>query len=227
MKKIETNILRLMHLHILMTLGILLVFGSLASSQNGGLKNQISLFDGVSLDGWEVVNPDYRSMWYVKDSAIHCGDGKYKIPGNTYLYTAEEYENFEFRCLFKITGDPTTGMINSGIQYRSFVENGRMIGYQADIGDGYWGDIYDEHRRGKLVGGDLSVLSRVLNKDGWNSYIIRCQGELHEIYINGVKTAEYLEEDSSIPSKGVISVQNHSGGNSHVEFRDIVIEVLP
>lgn len=227
MKTNGTNVLRLMWHPALLTLAIMMVFAFHARGQNGGLKNQKSLFDGVSLDGWEVVNPVFRGMWYVKDSTIHCGNGKYKIPGNTYLYTTEEYENFELRLLFRITGDATTGMINSGIQYRSFIEDGRMIGYQADIGDGYWGDIYDEHRRGKLVGGDLSVLSRILNKNGWNSYIIRCQGDLHEIYINGVKTAEYIEKDPSVPSKGVISVQNHSGGNSHVEFRDIVIEVFP
>ncbi|WP_218587926.1 hypothetical protein [Arenibacter palladensis] len=42
-------------------------------------------------------------------------------------------------------------MINSGIQYRSIIKDNKIIGYQADIGKGYWGDIYDEHRRGKLV----------------------------------------------------------------------------
>ena len=206
---------------------LLMVGGNSAIAQTAKFPADVVLFDGVSLDGWDVVNPAFRSLWYVKDSILHGGDGMQKIPANTYLYTTSEYEDFEFRCLFRLTGDPATGMINSGIQYRSQIENGNMIGYQADIGDGYWGDIYDEHRREKLVGGDMNVLSRVLNRGGWNSYIVRCQGDLHEIYINGVKTAEYIEQDSSIPSKGVIGIQNHSGGNSHVEFRDISITELP
>lgn len=204
----------------------MMLFGIDARGQNLVSKSEKVLFDGVSLDGWDVVNPDYRDLWYVKDSTIFGGDGHQNIPGNTYLHTKEEYENFEFRCLFRITGDPSTGMINSGIQYRSQIKDGLMIGYQADIGDGYWGDIYDEHRRGKLVGGDMSVLHRVLNNEGWNSYIVRCLGDLHETYINGVKVAEYVEKDPSIPKKGIIGMQNHSGGNSQVEFRDITITIL-
>lgn len=166
------------------------------------------------------------SLWYVKDSVIMCGDGINKIPENTYLHTEKEYEDFEFRCLFRLSGDPATGLINSGIQYRSVLKNNTIIGYQADIGNGYWGDIYDEHRRGKLVGGDLGILSRILKEDGWNSYIIRVKGNRHELYINGVKTCDYIEKDKSIPGKGVIAVQIHSGGVAQVEFRDLTITPL-
>ncbi len=110
-----------------------------------------SLFDGITLKGWKTVDPTHEKLWYVADSTIISGDGVQKIPDNRYLYTRKEYGDFEFRCLFRLTGDPSTGMINSGIQYRSLIEGGKMVGYQADIGNGYWGDIYDEHRRGKLA----------------------------------------------------------------------------
>jgi hypothetical protein len=186
----------------------------------------VSLFDGATLNGWKTVNPAHQQLWSVADSVIKSGDGIHKIPANTYLHTLKEYEDFEFRCLFKLTGDPKTGLINSGIQYRSILEKGTIVGYQADIGDGYWGDIYDEHRRAKLVGGDLSTLRHVLNKEGWNSYIIRCRGNFHELYINGVKTCEYTEKDASIPRRGVIAVQIHSGGIAEVEFRDLTITEL-
>ena len=186
----------------------------------------ISLFDGKTLKGWKTLNPADQKLWYVEDSVITGGDGIAKIPENTYLYTEKEYGDFEFRCLFRLSGDPKTGMINSGIQYRSKIQNGNMVGYQADIGNGYWGDIYDEHRRGKLVGGDLSTLRHLLEEDGWNSYIIRCKGNRHELYINGVKTCDYVEKDSKIPAKGVIAVQVHSGGAAKVEFRDLTITEL-
>ena len=173
------------------------------------------------------MDPTHEKLWFVSDSVIRSGDGIHKIPANTYLYTTREYADFEFRCLFRLSGDPKTGLINSGIQYRSVIEGGKMVGYQADIGNGYWGDIYDEHRRGKLVGGDLSTLKHLLKEDGWNSYIIRCKGNLHELYINGVKTCEYIEKDSKIPQKGVIAVQIHSGGVAQVEFRDLTISEIP
>ena len=185
-----------------------------------------SLFDGKTLTGWKTVDPAHATLWSVKDSVIRSGDGVKKIPENTYLYTLKEYGDFEFRCLFRLSGDPATGMINSGIQYRSVLEGGKIVGYQADIGNGYWGDIYDEHRRGKLVGGDLRTLKRLLREDGWNSYIIRCKGNRHELYINGVKTCDYIEKDTKIPRKGVIAVQIHSGGVAQVEFRDLMISEL-
>lgn len=182
-----------------------------------------SLFDGKTLSGWKTVNPDHGRLWTVADSVIKGGDGRNKIADNSYLYTTKTYENFEFRCLFRLSGNPATGLINSGIQYRSLVEDGKMIGYQADIGDGFWGDIYDEHRREKLVSGDLRTLRRVLKEAGWNTYIIRCKDNHHELYINGVKTSDYTEKDPRIPRKGVIAVQVHSGGAAQVEFRDLTI----
>ncbi|QDK81758.1 DUF1080 domain-containing protein [Spirosoma sp. KCTC 42546] len=186
----------------------------------------VSLFDGKTLTGWKTVDPAQAALWSVADSMIKSGDGVKKIPENTYLHTLKEYGDFEFRCLFRLHGDPATGMINSGIQYRSILEGTKIIGYQADIGNGYWGDLYDEHRREKLVSGDLSILKRILKEDGWNSYIIRCKGNRHELYINGVKTCDYIEKDSKIPQKGVIAVQIHSGGVAQVEFRDLTISEL-
>ena len=186
----------------------------------------ISLFDGATLNGWKAVKEENTKYWSVKDSVIVGGDGISNIPVNTYLRTVDSYGDFELRCLFRITGDHEKGLINSGIQYRSIIENGKSIGYQADIGKGYWGDIYDEHRRGLLTNGDLTTLKHILNEEGWNSYIIRCIGNLHELYINGVKVNEYVEKDKSIPSQGVIGLQLHSGGNAKVEFQHITITPL-
>ena len=106
------------------------------------------------------------------------------------------------------------------------IHNGKIIGYQADIGKGYWGDIYDEHRRGKLVKGDLSTLKHLLKEDGWNSYTIRCTGDRHELYINGVKTCDWTETDKKFTTPGVIALQLHSGGIAKMEYKNIVIEEL-
>ncbi len=75
-------------------------------------------------------------------------------------------------------------------------------------------------------GGDLNTLKHLLKEDGWNSYIVRCKGNHHELYINGVKTSEYVEEDPNVPSKGIIGVQLHSGGAAKLELRNITITDL-
>jgi hypothetical protein len=182
------------------------------------------MFDGKTLNGWKVVNSKDTSLWSVEQGAITCHNRGKLIVSNSFLQSAKEYQNFEFRCLFRLSGD--SGFINSGIQYRSNVKkNGEVVGYQADIGNGYWGDLYDEHRRGTLVKGDSSILPQLLFDDGWNSYIIRVKDNFHELYINGIKTVEYNEKDPAIPSKGIIALQIHGGGIAKVEFKDIFITI--
>ncbi len=208
--------------------GIPLLFALVCFATIGELHAQdrsrtVSLFNGVDLEGWKPVNPDDWHYWSVKDGILTGGDGVNNVPRNTFLQTENSYKDYEFRCLFRLSGDPETGPINSGIQYRSVVEDNHIIGYQADIGVNVWGDIYDEHRRALLVKGELSTLRHLLKEDGWNSYIIRVRGNFHELYINGVKTCEYIEEDQSIPSRGVIAFQLHGGGAAKLEVRDVTI----
>jgi hypothetical protein len=183
------------------------------------------LFDGKTLTGWKPVKKENAKYWSVVDGVITASNDGKKVPTNTYLATEKTYQDFEFRCSFRISGDHKTGMINSGIQYRSQIEGNKIIGYQADIGRGYWGDIYDEHRRGKLVAGDLSKLTDTLKEDGWNDYLVRCKGKKHELFINGVKVVTYTEQ-KDFPSKGVIGLQLHSGGIAKVEFKDLTLKLL-
>lgn len=208
-------------LRILATLTLLLTSSLALPAQRA------SLFDGKTLTGWRVSDPQFASLWSVENGMIVGGSASEKIPANNYLVSNKAYKNFEFSCLFKLDGDPATGMINSGIQYRSEVKGQNMVGYQADIGDGYWGDIYDEHRRGKLVSGNLAALKELLRPDGWNSYIVRCTGNRHELYINGIKTADYEEKEKGIPGSGIIAFQVHSGGKARIFLKNIEIETYP
>lgn len=189
-------------------------------------SDTINQLDSLDLKNWKTIKIEHQRYWLVIDDVITGGNGVEKIPKNTYLCSATAYEDFEFSCLFRISGDHNTGLINSGIQYRSTIEDDKIIGYQADIGKGYWGDIYDEHRRGKLASGNVEALHGLIDEDGWNSYLIRCIGNKHELFINDIKTAEYYEMNPKIPSKGVIGVQLHSGGNVKIEFRQIKIKTL-
>ena len=167
------------------------------------------------------------SKWSVIDGVITCGDGKHKIPQNTYLCTEKEYENFEFRCLFRLSGDHKSGFINAGIQYRSTIHGHKIIGYQADIGKGYWGNIWDEHRRGELAKGNTTELFKTFKEGDWASYKIVCKDNDHKLYINNLLVATYTEKQTDIPNKGVIALQVHSGGVAKAEYKEVTIIELP
>jgi|TARA_B110000908_G_C10173210_1_gene411954 hypothetical protein len=188
-------------------------------------SDMVTLFDGKTLSGWKAVNPALAKYWAVIDGVITCSSGDKKMPKNTYLATTKEYQNFEFTCEFRLSGDQATGLINSGIQYRSIIKK-KIIGYQADIGKGYWGDIYDEHRRGKLISGDTKELYKDFKDDDWHTYKIICKGDHHQLYINDFLVADYTEKDKNIPSKGVIALQLHSGGIAKMEYKNIQIKEL-
>jgi hypothetical protein len=80
------------------------------------------------------------------------GDRIAKIPENTFLYTEKEYGVFRVPVSFPLIGDPKTGMINSGIQYRSQVKMERWLATRL-YWQRLWGAIYDENRRGNLLAG--------------------------------------------------------------------------
>lgn len=185
------------------------------------------LFDGKTFDGWEG---DTATTWRIEDGEIAAGSVDKKQPRNEFLSTKADYANFELKLEFKLQGDPKTGFINGGVQFRSERHpNGfEMIGYQADIGDPkYWGALYDESRRKKILAEvDMTKLEPMLKRNDWNSYTIRCEGPRIQLWINGVQTVDYTEEDKTIPLSGKIAVQIHGNGNTEVRYRKLMLTPL-
>ncbi|WZO95860.1 family 16 glycoside hydrolase [Isosphaeraceae bacterium EP7] len=176
------------------------------------------LFDGKSLNGWE----GNAALWSARDGLL-VG----KSPGldhNEFLATNASYGDFVLKVSFRLVGDQG----NSGVQFRSVrVPGTEMSGYQADIGEGYWGGLYDESRRNKvLVPGSKEAIAK-LNADGWNHYVIRCSGKSIVMTLNGVTDVKYEEDDSSVARDGRIALQIHAGGPMEVQFKDILIQPLP
>ena len=188
---------------------------------------RVSLFDGKSLDGWNV-RPGEEKWWSVRDGAITGGSLEEKVPLNTYLASDRTYGNFDLR--FKIRMVKGEGFANSGMQIRSIREKGSaMKGYQVDAGTGYWGDLYDEHRRNKKIAGaiDPEALKAVVKDWDWNEYRILSEGARIRSWINGVAALDFTEKDRTIPLDGLIGLQAHSGGRFLVQMKDVSIEVLP
>lgn len=177
------------------------------------------VFDGKTLAGWEGNEKYFR----VVDGAIVAGTLKENIPRNEFLCTKQEYEDFELRLEVKLV--PAAG--NAGIQFRTkrIPNHHEVSGYQADVGQGWWGKLYDESRRNKILAGE-DKLGDKLKKEDWNEYVIRAEGKRIQLWVNGQQTVDYTEKDDNIDSKGVIAVQIHSGGPCEASYRNIRIQEL-
>lgn len=185
----------------------------------------ISLFDGKTFQGWEG---DTVNIWSIKDGAITAGSLNQSLPHNNFLCTKEQFSNFVLKLQVKLEG--TGGFVNAGIQFRSLRLTDpayEMIGYQADIGPGYWGALYDESRRNKILAKPDSVkVKKLVRENDWNNIIIRCQNQRIRVYLNGEKTVDYIERDRSLPKTGLIGLQIHGGGNTRVSYRNLYLTEL-
>jgi hypothetical protein len=185
----------------------------------------VPLFDGKTFEGWEG---DTAKTWRIENGEIVGGSLTEKVPHNEFLATKKSYKNFELRLKFKLTG--TDGQINAGVQIRSerIPDHFEMIGYQADLGEKYYGALYDESRRKKILAGPTpDVIAKTVKMNEWNDYRIRCEGRRIQLWINDVPTVDYTETDESIVQAGRIAVQIHGGGKAEVRYKDLVIEELP
>jgi hypothetical protein len=196
---------------------------SLATAADKG--KAVSIFDGKTFAGWEG---DTQKTWRIVDGAIVGGTLSERVPRNEFVATKRSYTNFVLRLKFKLLG--TEGFVNGGVQVRSQrITNppNEMSGYQADLGDGWWGALYDESRRTKvLTKPDAGVVEKILKRNDWNDYEIRCEGKRIRLSINGQQTIDYTEPDDDIPQHGVLGLQVHGGGKTEISYKDITIEEL-
>jgi hypothetical protein len=112
---------------------------------------------------------------------------------------------------------------NSGIQFRSeALANGEVKGYQADVGAGWWGKLYEEEGRALLWDkpGEQHV-----NRDGWNTYEILTVGEKIQTAINGKLCVDL--NDPKGARQGIFAFQLHSGGPMEVRYKNLEVEVNP
>jgi hypothetical protein len=221
---------------VLSLIALPLAAGLAAAAQQGF----VPLFDGKTLNGWEVCN----------------GFAKYRVENGEIVGTTAEGSPNSFLCTTREFGDfvlefetKTDPALNSGVQVRSHRYQsdqvvhtfdgkeirerkqpaGRVYGYQVEVSNeksGASGGIYDEARRGWLhnIAKDPAA-SKAFKDNQWNSYRIEARGDRIRTWINGVPCADLVDsEDLS----GFIALQVHSykGPQAEVRWRNIRIQDL-
>ena len=184
----------------------------------------LALFNGKDFSGWEG---DTAKTWKIEDGAIVGGSLETVVPRNEFLCTTKSYGDFELKVVFKLTGDKAKA--NAGVQFRTkrIPNHHEVSGYQADVGQDYWGALYDESRRNKVLARPAKAeVEKLIKHDDWNEYVIRCEGPRIRLWLNGTQTVDYTEPDDKIDRSGIIGLQVHGGGKTKVYYKDITIKEL-
>lgn len=203
----------------------------------------VSIFDGVSLEGWNAPNMSY---WSFTDGAITAQSTEANpCTSNQFLvWQGGEVANFELKASFRLIDN----VGNSGIQFRSRIDgNGGGVGYQADIlPSGPWcGALADElttreplmvpNGHKTVVDADGTRAStrirdpiRLRAAGEWNDYHINARGRHIILTVNGEVSAEFIDNDEKeFDASGILGLQLRSGPPMTVQFKDIMLKRLP
>jgi putative membrane-bound dehydrogenase-like protein len=175
--------------------------------------NVATFFNGKDLTGWEG-NPD---LWRVENGEI-VGTSK-GLARNEFLVNHLLLGDFKLSLKLKLV--PNAG--NSGIQFRSeALPQGEVKGYQADVGVGWWGKLYEEHGR-ELLWKESG--EKYVRTDDWNQYDILAIGSRVRTWINGKLCVDLDDPDGA--KRGITALQLHAGGPFEVRYKDFEIELDP
>lgn len=181
-----------------------------------------ALFDGKTLEGWEG---DTNVTWRVRDGVI-VGGSMTGNPRNEFLATTRPYTNFVLRFEYRLVG--TEGFVNGGVQFRSKriqTPPNEMSGFQADIGAGYSGSLYDESRRNRFMAqADTNLIARIEKAGDWNRYEVEAIGPQIVLRLNGTRTAVWVETNATVEASGWIALQIHGGCKAEISFRNITVD---
>jgi hypothetical protein len=193
-------------------------------------QNFVPLFDGKSLDGWFIVNKQGPGF-LVHDGLLIC-----PANGGQKLMTDKEYANFIFQFEFRLEADSNNGIgiraprvgqtSKVGMEIQILDQTGPLYGRQKLKPEQYQGSVYDV----------WPARSGFLKPPGkWNREEIRADGRHIAVRLNGVaildvnldliQDPETLKMHPGLQRKsGHIALLGHQ---SHVDFRNLRIAVLP
>ena len=176
----------------------------------------LPLVNGKTLDGWKA-EPEF---WKVEEN----GDLHGHTPGTQehhYAYTEKNYDDFELHADVKLIGN------NSGICIRIAPTNyDNVPGYQVDMGDGYWGCLWDERGRGMVVQYPKEEAAKLVNREDWNHYYVRAEGHHLQAWLNGVKTIDAIDEKGLLSGPIGFQLCHGSGKMTDACFRSVVYRPL-
>lgn len=183
---------------------LLALVAFLTAAQVGADEKPVVLFDGKSLEGWDVLKCEAE----VQDGAILLK------AGNGLVQTKQQYADFVFEFEWKALKDDAW---DSGVYFR----------YQAVPKDSPWPERYQVNLRkggeGDLVGFESAKNTVPIKVGDWNRYELTVKGKVASLKVNG-KTV--WKADGIEVAEGYIALQAEIPGGGQFLFRNIRITDL-
>jgi hypothetical protein len=188
----------------------------------------VSLFDGKSLNGWNIKQGTMK--FEVREGVIvgTCSKGP-----STFLCTDKDYTDFVFTCETKWEVDG-----NTGVQVRSRIRKTPkmdvVFGPQVEMEDlakkgrGWSGGIYGQACGGwfyPLNSPEHKPLKDIIDRSGWNRLTVQVKGNVFKTWINGKPAAHWIDEKNEYP-KGFIGLQVHGGKQGTILWRNLSVMEL-
>lgn len=209
-------------------------------------KGFVSIFDGKTLKGWEVMPAKATQAWMAGDGMI-VGDGD---KGRSYLvFENKQIADFELMLSYRFPGAGNSGV---SIRARKDKTGTRAFqSYHADFGHvgigkqvlGAWdfhtpgrkehacfrGDrlVIDKNDKPTVTPIEGAVTVDDIRKGDWNRVHVIARGNNFKFYINGKLASEFTEHLSKERrlDSGMIQLQLHDPGMI-VHFKDIRLKIL-
>lgn len=229
------------------SLSLCLLFGfNLAVRSADPAPGETVLFDGENLEAWEFA----PGAWEIEeDGSLVCrmeasegDDGTVKTRSMGYIWTKEEFGDFEMSLTYKISEGA-----NSGVFYRAEKADPVHRGFEVQLMDdeGYQkthGPLDAKKLNGSFYEGKAPEADAAKPVGEWNTLVLRCEGSRQSCLINGVKVFDVDVNDwpeagknpdgtsnkfkvaiKDKPRVGRIGLQNHG---QVVWFKDIRVKRL-
>ena len=195
------------------SLSLALLFLSLLAPLRAAERWQ-PLWDGKTLHGWHVIG---KGQWTIEQGAIHGRHPKTE-PEFSHLVTDRSYKDFTVRLKYKAVKG------NSGLYFR-IEEKGfsGVTGFQAEIDpDKDAGGLYETNGRSWVVQPKPADVKKWYKPGEWNEMTVSAHGGHLLVTVNGLKSAEVLNDPGR--SEGKFALQVHGGMDCEVWFKEIEIQ---
>jgi hypothetical protein len=197
---------------------------ALAAGQTSAQKKQkgwVKLFDGKTLNGWKISEPE-KNSWKVENGAIVAHGERSHL---FYVGDAQPFTNFELKL--EVMTKPGS---NGGIYFHTQPQDTGWpkYGYEVQVNQTHG----DWRKTGSLYAVQ-DVKEQLVKDDEWYTYHITVKGKHVTVKINDKVAVDWTEEAGRQPGKdftrvidkGTFALQAHDP-KSVVYYRNIMVRRL-